>query len=149
MTESPERLFVYGSLMAGLPGAHELARTLAASASLEGWARVQGRLWDVGQYPGQYPGLTLDGEHDDQVFGQLWRLSSDAATRLELWTLLDAYEGCAPGDPEPQEYARVYVEVQGLDPDECTRSSAQLYVYRRPLPARATRIVDGRWPPKA
>jgi gamma-glutamylcyclotransferase (GGCT)/AIG2-like uncharacterized protein YtfP len=75
-------LFVYGTLRSRYT--NQYARRLAANATLLGEARVHGRLYDLGDYPG----MLLSAAPDEWVVGELYELR-DAA----LLTGLDAYEG--------------------------------------------------------
>lgn len=98
-------LFVYGSLRPGfrqihtIPGAAAIRRTLRLRAKYLGPATVAGQLLDLGRYPGWQPGTTISS---DRVAGDLYQLRDQT-----LINHVDAYEGCAPGDPLPHEYRRV------------------------------------------
>ena len=59
-------LFVYGTLRRQSP--HPMARYLARHARYVGTARVAGRLYDLGPYPGMLPAA----EADDFVHGDLF-----------------------------------------------------------------------------
>ncbi|MGB0660034.1 MAG: gamma-glutamylcyclotransferase family protein [Mangrovicoccus sp.] len=126
------RLFVYGTLRAACPRGpvaaklHQVARHLGA-------ARYQGRLYRVVWYPGIVPST----DPRDQVLGDLYELPEDPA----LWAELDAYEGIAPGKPEPQEYSRDLTQVQLADGGH---SAAWIYRYQWPLD-EALRIDSGDW----
>ena len=93
-------LFVYGSLRKG--AAFEKADLLAGRAAYRGPAVATGHLYRIDWYPGFVPGT------EGRVIGDLFALR-DAA----LLVALDAYEGCAPADPAPQEYRRDRITVQG------------------------------------
>ncbi|MGE0627439.1 MAG: gamma-glutamylcyclotransferase [Hyphomicrobiaceae bacterium] len=130
-------LFAYGTLMPSVAmrmGRPERAR-LARQSSPLGGASMQGRLYDLGQYPG----LTLSDHRDDVVHGELLELSDPAATLR--W--LDAYEGIVPGDHEHNAYVRLLCPVVRPDAGAC---EAWVYVYKGDL-SRVRRIEDGRWPP--
>lgn len=95
-------LFVYGSLRPGwkklhtIPGSATMRRTLRIRARHHGPASVPGVLVDLGRYPGLLPTAG-----DRIVQGDLYEIADKA-----LLSHLDAYEGCAPGDPLPHEYRR-------------------------------------------
>jgi len=100
MTE-PRILFVYGTLRRD--PAHELYHLLARHARFVSDAKVQGRLFDLGAYPG----MTI--EHgDDYVSGELYEITSSWS---EVISHLDEYEGCGPNDPQPHEYRRDLVRA--------------------------------------
>ena len=82
---SRPRLFVYGTLRRGYTNRY--ARLLDRSAQYLGTARIQGRLYDLGRYPGVH----LQGGADEWVTGDLFRLRNAEAVLAEL----DEYEGSA------------------------------------------------------
>ena len=119
-------LFVYGTLRAGFDG--PMARRLGARARRTGPARARGALYRITDYPALAPGDA------GWVTGDLFALADAAATLA--W--LDDYEECAPHFPEPHEYRRVRLAVEGPDgPVE-----AWAYVYARDV-AGLERIVGG------
>ena len=95
---------------------HSMHDVLARGADFVGEGVVLGRLYDLGRYPG----LVLSESTEDKVFGELYRLRDDDVLRV-----LDDYEGCAPGDPEPHEYARRSVSVIGAG----AATEAWAYIY--------------------
>src|SRR5438270_3155908 len=68
-------LFVYGKLRKG--GALPMDENFAG-ASFVGNATVNGKLYDLGQFPG----LVLDGS-DSQVLGAVYKIDDDTITRLD------------------------------------------------------------------
>lgn len=100
MTE-PRLLFVYGTLRRD--PAHELYHLLARHGHFVDDARVQGRLFDLGSYPG----MTLESDNG-YVTGELYELTSNWQ---DVIARLDEYEGCAADDPQPHEYRRELVEA--------------------------------------
>jgi gamma-glutamylcyclotransferase (GGCT)/AIG2-like uncharacterized protein YtfP len=132
---SPSHLFVYGTLMSHAVGAMggRQRRRLSAEATVVGAGWVNGRLFDLGEYPG-----LLDGEQpDDIVFGEVVWLSEP---RLSLeW--LDAYEGVSPQSCQDDEYVRVERQAM-LDGGRTV--AAWVYVYRG-IVDRHRRIANGRW----
>lgn len=76
-------LFVYGTLRSAFRNPY--ARLLAQDAVLLGPARVHGRLYQLGRYPGMLAPLAPQ----DWVTGELYRVSAAS----ELLPKLDEYEG--------------------------------------------------------
>jgi gamma-glutamylcyclotransferase (GGCT)/AIG2-like uncharacterized protein YtfP len=120
------RLFAYGHLRRGQIG-HRLLE-LEQRTKWLGEARIHGRLYDLGDYPG----LVLGGE--DIVHGEVIDFD-DAA----LWAPLDAYEECDPDQPETSEYRRIEIDL--LD----AGGRAWVYVFNRPVEG-LTPIASGVWP---
>nr|WP_184015891.1 gamma-glutamylcyclotransferase family protein [Sphingobium boeckii] len=94
-------MFVYGSLRKGAP--FEQASMLEGRADYRGAGHAMGRLYRIDWYPGFVRG----DDPTEQVRGDLFAVR-DAA----LFAALDAYEGCAPGDPHPQEYRREKIAIR-------------------------------------
>ncbi|MCE2482433.1 MAG: gamma-glutamylcyclotransferase [Alphaproteobacteria bacterium] len=114
-------LFVYGSLRAGIAGpAHHLLRGRADY--LDG-GMCQGRLYDLGDYPGLMP----SADPGDRVVGEIYALR---AARPAL-ARLDRYEG--------RDYRR---ELGAVDSRRFGRLQAWLYYYAGAL-AAAPRIASG------
>ena len=119
-------LFVYGTLRAGFAG--PMAQRLRRDARLLGRARTAGLLYRIADYPGLVPGGAA------WVIGDLFALP-DPATTLD-W--IDIYEECAPGFPEPWEYRRSRIMVDGPGGPAC----AWAYLYARDA-AGLTPIASG------
>jgi len=81
--DRPRHLFVYGTLRRGGP-MHAL---IEPGAHRVGPARMRGRLYDLGAFPG-----LAEGRRGDQVQGELYALAGDTAALLDA---LDRYEGRA------------------------------------------------------
>ena len=121
-------LFVYGTLR----GAHEPNHRLARQRFI-GEARVRGRLFDLGSYPG----MTV-AEETGTVTGELYEIISDWDEEISR---LDVYEACSANDPEPHEYRRAVVTVS-LAGGETMEAWA--YVLNRD--ATGLRVIDsGDW----
>lgn len=119
-------LFVYGTLRAGFDG--PMARRLRSEARLIGRGRAMGALYRITDYPGFVPG------QDGWVRGDLFALKDTEATLA--W--LDDYEECAANFPEPHEYRRARLSVEGPGgPVE-----AWAYLYARDV-GGLTRITSG------
>lgn len=102
MMADPAHLFVYGLLRRRL--GHRMGRLLQARAVYVGEGVMDGRLYDLGPFPGAVPGPPGRGE----VRGEVYRLGR----RPRLLAALDAYEACGPDDPEPHVYERRPVAVR-------------------------------------
>lgn len=76
-------LFVYGTLRKG--ASHPRHRTLAREARYAGRGYIQGRLYNLGRYPG----AVASRNKSERVFGEIYRLRESAV----LFARLDEYEG--------------------------------------------------------
>lgn len=110
--ESCGLLFVYGTLRRGCD--NEEAHALAHVAEWLCVARASGRLLKVDWYPTLAAGM-------GRVVGDVFRLT-DPQTGLAM---LDAYEECTVDFPQPWEYQREIITVEG--PDGPLRAWAYLY----------------------
>ncbi len=117
---SAPRIFVYGTLRRG-----GSAASLLRGARPLGAARFQGRLYDLGDYPG----VVASEDPADVVHGDLFALPADEAEAL--LARLDRYEG--------PEYRRVQLRVERADGEHC---EAWLYLYS-PDPGGLHRIESG------
>jgi gamma-glutamylcyclotransferase (GGCT)/AIG2-like uncharacterized protein YtfP len=104
-------LFIYGTLMPGLRLEAEMQGALFV-----GPAQIQGRLIDVGRYPGLLQG-------DGQVSGEVYEVDDAHLARL------DVVEDMVPGDRFASQYWREEVTVLS-GPLQGQR--VQTYVYNRP-----------------
>jgi len=114
-------LFVYGTLLSALQ--NEFARLLAERETLLGRARIHGKLYRLGRYPG----LLLSSAPDEWVVGEVYQLRHGAPTLATL----DQYEGA--------EFTRVTATVF---PETGEPLAAWVYVYNRPV-TEAQRILSG------
>ena len=98
------RIFVYGTLREDPD--HDLYRVLARSSTFVGDATVNGRLYNLGTYPG----LVLSDDPGSRVRGEVYEFQPE----LEAQTLriLDEYEGCDANDQTPHEYRRELVQLR-------------------------------------
>jgi gamma-glutamylcyclotransferase (GGCT)/AIG2-like uncharacterized protein YtfP len=118
--ETSGHIFVYGTLRRGAT-MHAL---LAPGAEWVGRARMRGRLFDLGHFPG-----FADGRAGEWVQGELYRLAgADPAALLDS---LDRYEGTA--------FRR---EVREAVRDGGERVQAYVYVFTGALRGRR-RIASG------
>lgn len=113
-------LFVYGTLRKG--AGHPMHRILSAGAEAAGAATFQGRLFDLGRYPGVVP----DPAGRWRVAGEIYRMN----TPEPLLSALDEYEGCAPHHPQPHEYRRAVQPIQWANGEQ---GEAWIYLYKGPL----------------
>jgi gamma-glutamylcyclotransferase (GGCT)/AIG2-like uncharacterized protein YtfP len=96
-------LFVYGTLRRR--SRHPMARRLAEAARHVGAARIAGRLYDLGRFPG----LKEPRSPDDWVQGDVYDLGENAEPTLRE---MDAYENAESPPPTPyeRELANVLLE---------------------------------------
>jgi len=125
-------LFVYGTLRSEFQ--NEFARLLRAGSVFVGKARIRGRLYRLDGYPG----LKLSRSGGDWASGEVYLLRDPEATL----SALDAYEGCAPGDPPPHEFERVRAAAVMEDG---SAADVWVYVYNHKAP-ESRRIVSGEFP---
>lgn len=123
-----ERLFVYGTLKrdSSLP----LAQDLNQSATFEGEARFNGRLYLVSRYPAAIPSKSPD----EWVHGELFAVHDPA-----FLVMLDRYEECGPEDAPPTEYRR---EIQTVVNSRGESVEAWIYIYNWPV-TDLRRIASG------
>lgn len=79
MSDPAPLLATYGTLMRSFGGCERLG--IADRVSFVAACRFEGRLYDLGRFPGAVPG-------DGIVHGELFRLHDPA-----VWSVLDRYEG--------------------------------------------------------
>ena len=96
------KLFVYGSLMSGV--ATPIATYLKSNSKFLGEAVLEGKLYDLGKYPGIVP--KEDGGH--WVKGHIFELSDPE----KMLPVLDRYEGTTDEFEQPTEYIRVEARVR-------------------------------------
>lgn len=121
-------LFAYGSLLTG-SGVAPIDR-LMRKADLISPGYVQGRLYDLGDYPG----VVLSRNPEERVWGRVYRMPSTA------WAALDDYEGIGKINPRSSEFVRQNVDVFCLDTPE--KLSCWIYVYNG-KPSRRSLIPGG------
>jgi gamma-glutamylcyclotransferase (GGCT)/AIG2-like uncharacterized protein YtfP len=118
-----ERLFFYGTLMAGF----DRRRTAAVDHLLRYVSRghIAARLYDLGEYPAA---VAADG----RSWGELYE--TDAPERV--LPVLDEIEGCLPGDRANSLYSRHVAEVSLAD-----GSTAAAWVYFYNGSTEAARVI--------
>ena len=102
---SEEYIFVYGTLRksAGMDPHHFLEGLCEYYSE----GSIQGRLYEVNGYPGAVESDVVK----ERIFGELY-LIVDAD---RIFSLLDEYEECSEGYPEPHEYVRRRLFVSVAD----------------------------------
>ncbi len=134
-------LFVYGTLKASYRGTFGRAMRdrLAAESRPLGAARLQGRLYDLGRYPG----VVDSAETGELVHGELVELAGAEAS----FAWLDPYESIRTDRPELSEYQRVERSVR-LDQAGNAPVGGDLvawvYLYAQDL-GRARHVASGQW----
>jgi gamma-glutamylcyclotransferase (GGCT)/AIG2-like uncharacterized protein YtfP len=111
-------LFVYGTLRRA--SQHAMAKYLAARSAWLGLARMPGRLYDLGQYPGLLEAV----DAADWVCGDLYELADPDHTLA----VLDRYEGYSPSDAHPWLFERVPATATLADG---VSRPAWVYMYRQ------------------
>ncbi len=114
-------IFVYGTLRRGFE--HPLASLLEKQAEFIGIGHYQGRLYDLGSYPG----VIASDNPLDKVQGDVYQLD----TTTDLLSKLDAYEGFVPQRPDASLYLREVVRISLTDGAVIDSS---IYLYNQPVP---------------
>ena len=112
-------LFVYGTLRKG--AGHPMHRILSAGAEAAGAATFQGRLFELGRYPG----VVRDPAGQWRVAGETYRMNRPES----LLSALDEYEGCSPHHPQPHEYRRSVQPIHWVNGEQ---GEAWIYLYNAP-----------------
>ena len=95
------KLFVYGSLMGGIQS--PIANYLKSNSHFLGEGLVNGRLLDIGKYPG----LVYQPTGKSKVVGHVFQLGNPK----EMLPNLDYYECVGEGFAAPNEYRREIISV--------------------------------------
>ena len=98
---TPDKLFVYGTLLKGL--GHPMAKKLQRESDFLGKGFFWGKIFDLGEYPA----AVLADMGEARVIGEIYCLHQPEKTLR--W--LDAYEGTGEGELAPWEYERKVVSV--------------------------------------
>ena len=112
-------LFVYGTLRRAAN--HPLHAVLAQDAEFIGMGAFQGRLYDVGGYPGAVP----SEDPTDAVKGEVYVLRDPQ----RVLRVLDRYEGCGADDAPPTEFRRVRAPITL---ENGVQVEAWIYLYNWP-----------------
>ena len=116
------KVFVYGTLLSGLCRADALKQ-----AEFLGAASTEGRLYNLGDYPGMLPGLGT-------VYGEVYQVDARTLDRL------DGIEDYYPDCPESSLYLRRPVRVTLTDNGQSL--VAETYLYSMSIP-ETQRIAHG------
>jgi gamma-glutamylcyclotransferase (GGCT)/AIG2-like uncharacterized protein YtfP len=111
-------IFVYGTL---LDAENKYGLYLRDNSKFFSSAKVKGKLFDIGQYPG----VVLYPDGADIVHGVLLQMDNPEA----ILDIIDIYEGFGEDQPQPNEFIRVPTQAE-------TESGIQIcwiYVYNLPL----------------
>jgi gamma-glutamylcyclotransferase (GGCT)/AIG2-like uncharacterized protein YtfP len=111
-----QHLFVYGTLKRR--SRHPMARRLAQAAHWVGSARIAGRLYNLGRFPG----LKEASATDCWVYGDVYDLGTNAEQTLRE---MDAYENAESPPPTPYERRLTTVMLE-----DGTAMQAWVYWYR-------------------
>ncbi len=130
MSNTPEYLFVYGTLRSDIPSS--MSKFLRRRAALVGKATAAGRILDLGGYPGFVSG-------GGTVKGELYKINAEEAE--ETWQLLDSYEGVSGLATE--DYRKITIEVRVAGGGQFR---ATTYEYQQSVSGRAE-IPHGDYPP--
>lgn len=122
-------IFVYGTLRKGT--AAPMHRILARHGKFVADGFMQGRLYDVGDYPGA---IESDSP-GDRVYGELYRIANGGV----VLPILDQYEGCTGKFPAPHEYIRNKLPVTRLGGGKV---SAWVYLFNHDV-SGLERIASG------
>lgn len=125
-----EYLFLYGTLLAD--GPDEVVGTLKSLRRL-GPARIRGRLYDLGEYPG----AVIDQSANTSVHGELVELPADKA----ILDALDRYEEFDPSRPQESLFVRKKAKISLANG---RKVEGWMYVYNR-NPGNAPVIRGGNY----
>ncbi|MFD0793707.1 gamma-glutamylcyclotransferase [Mucilaginibacter litoreus] len=121
-------LFVYGTL---LQTDNDFAAYLRANCTFVSTGKINGELYDLGDYPG----LVLTDLPDEFVYGSIYKMDNVDGVLKQL----DWYEGVGPNEEQPNLYIRQKVIVNSADGDA---AEAWVYIYNRSI-ANLYKITDG------
>ena len=113
-----DRLFAYGTLRRDIRHSR-FSLLLEAATRAVAPARMRGRLFDLGWYPGFVPAY----QSGSWVYGEIHTLNDPEETLARV----DEYEGCSPDNPRPHEFERVEMDAELEDG---THVPAWVYVYK-------------------
>ncbi|HVV55722.1 MAG TPA: gamma-glutamylcyclotransferase family protein [Mucilaginibacter sp.] len=111
-------LFVYGSL---LDEDNKYGLYLRANSKFFSAAKVRGKLYDIGEYPG----AVLSPDDDEYVHGTIFRLNDP----VSVLPIIDLYEGFGADQPKPNEFIR----IQALAEAENGTPTCWVYIYNLPV----------------
>ncbi len=121
-------LFVYGTLRKGF--SLLIPERIAADIEWVGYSKVQGKLYDIGKYPGAVP----DDAGDTFINGEIIRIK----TPVKVFEYLDNYEDYHAEDAQASEYCR---KKQWFIIEDGARIEAWIYWYNFPVNGKK-RIIE-------
>ena len=113
-----DRIFVYGTLMAGFDRRRRAGIDTRMHFVGRGW--IQAALYDLGLFPAAIPAP------EGRVAGELYEVTDDPSVLAKL----DEIEGFRPNEPDTSLYTRAQVAVT-LESGQ--QESAWVYFYNAPL----------------
>ena len=113
-----DRIFVYGTLMAGFDRRRRAGIDTRMRFVGRGW--IQAALYDLGLFPAAVPAP------DCRVAGELYEVSDDPSVLAKL----DEIEGFRPNEPDASLYMRAQTTVTL---ESGARETAWVYFYNAPL----------------
>jgi len=113
-----DRIFVYGTLMAGFDRRRRAGIDTRMHFVGRGW--IQAALYDLGLFPAAIPAP------DRRVVGELYEVTDDPSVLAKL----DEIEGFRPSEPDTSLYLRAQVTVTLEDGRQ---EAAWVYFYNAPL----------------
>jgi gamma-glutamylcyclotransferase (GGCT)/AIG2-like uncharacterized protein YtfP len=113
-----DRIFVYGTLMAGFDRRRRAGIDTRMRFVGRGW--IQAALYDLGLFPAAIPAP------EGRVAGELYEVTDDPSVLAKL----DEIEGFRPNEPDTSLYTRAQVPVT-LEGGQ--QESAWVYFYNAPL----------------
>ena len=114
----PHHLFVYGTLHPDRAPA-EIAAAVSQLKRI-GSGTIRGRLYNLGDYPG----VVIDPDHNDEIPGTIFALPNDPA----ILTALDRYEDFRPAAPTNSLFIRSECTVTLPDGNNI---ACWVYLYNR------------------
>ena len=138
MTDYPDFLFVYGTLMAS--AGHHLGELLRKNGSLISKGHIRARLYLIEEFDAQghniFPGAVFSADPNDVTHGEVWEIHD----KDRVFPAFDAYENCGPDWPQPNEFLLRPVDVTLAD-DTILRAASYLYTWDV---SHARHIASGR-----
>ncbi len=118
MEETGAYLFVYGTL---LDAKNEFGAYIRQHCTRHGNGKFKGELYDIGEYPG----ALLKPDNNQFVHGIIYILDNPD----EILKILDDYEGFGADQPQPNEFIRTRISIEGgLGLTDCW-----VYLYNLPV----------------
>jgi len=129
MEATKQFLFVYGTLLQ--PG-NEFADYLNKHCKFINRGKVNGRLYDIGEYPG----AVVDSADERFIHGGIFMMDEPEA----ILKVIDDYEGIGELYDHPQEYTRELVDILTVNGAE----NCWMYLYNLPV-SKYRQIIGGNY----